>query len=86
VEHGVEVVTVMAAGTGGGSGVRSDVLFDLLQKCGTASKNTIANKYDTPSLANHPRLRPPVSSPSYPHDGAFETDHGLQATKAGGSG
>jgi hypothetical protein len=26
VEHGVEVVAVMAAGTGGGSGVRSDVL------------------------------------------------------------
>jgi hypothetical protein len=27
VEHGVAVVAVMAAGTGGGSGVRSDVLF-----------------------------------------------------------
>jgi hypothetical protein len=27
VEHGVEVVAVMAAETGGGSGVRSDVLF-----------------------------------------------------------
>ena len=27
VENGVEVVTVMEAGTGGGSGVRSDVLF-----------------------------------------------------------
>jgi hypothetical protein len=29
MEHGVEVVAVMAAGTGGGSGVRSDVLFAL---------------------------------------------------------
>lgn len=27
MEHGVEVVAVMAAGTGGGSGVRSDALF-----------------------------------------------------------
>jgi hypothetical protein len=27
VKHGVEVVVVMAAGTGGGSGVRSDVLL-----------------------------------------------------------
>jgi uncharacterized membrane protein YeiH len=27
VEHGVEVVVVMAAGTGGGSGVRRDVLL-----------------------------------------------------------
>ncbi len=27
MEHGVAVVAVMAAGTGGGSGVRSDVLF-----------------------------------------------------------
>ena len=26
MEHGVEVVAVMAAGTGGGSGVRRDVL------------------------------------------------------------
>jgi hypothetical protein len=27
VEHGVEVVAVIMAGTGGGSDVRSDVLF-----------------------------------------------------------
>jgi hypothetical protein len=30
VEHGVEVVAIMAIGTGGGSGVRSDVLFGFL--------------------------------------------------------
>jgi hypothetical protein len=29
VEHGVEVVTIMAGGSGGGSGVRSDALFGL---------------------------------------------------------
>jgi hypothetical protein len=27
MEHGVKVVAVMAAGTGGGSGVRSEALF-----------------------------------------------------------
>lgn len=30
MEHGVEVVAVMVAGTGGGSGVRSDGLFALV--------------------------------------------------------
>jgi hypothetical protein len=29
MEHGVEVVAVMAAVTGGGSGVRSDALFGI---------------------------------------------------------
>ena len=30
MEHGVDVATVMAAGIGGGSGVRSDGLFAVL--------------------------------------------------------
>ena len=30
MEHRVEVVAVMAAGTGGGAGVRNDVLFGIL--------------------------------------------------------
>jgi hypothetical protein len=40
MEHGVEVVSVMTAGTGGGSGVRSDSLFDIIVVCAATYHQT----------------------------------------------
>ena len=40
MEHGVEVVVVITAGTGGGSGVRSDGLFCILDLFAMSSTET----------------------------------------------